>query len=496
VTAQRSRGSALLAALVGVAVAAVPVGAPAVAAPPDDAGRSPKHSQRSTAASQPSAPASQQPVRFASFNVSMFRAEEGELAADLVDADDEAQDAEVRNVAEIIQRQRPDVLLLNEFDYDASGVALDRFQENFLSVGQDGAQPISYPYALAFPSNTGIASGHDLNNDGSVGSAGRAYGDDAFGYGEFPGQYAFALLSRYPIDAASVRTFQDFRWIDMPGARLPDDPKTSQPADWYSTKELEDFRLSSKNHVDVPVDVDGRTVHVLASHPTPSVFDGPEDRNGTRNADEIRFWADYVTPGKQSGYIYDDAGMRGGLAPGEAFVVMGDLNADPADDGDGIEGAARQLTEHRFVRDPLPASEGAVEASREQGGANAQHAGDSAYDTADFNDRVPGNLRVDYVLPSRPLRILDAGVFWPVSADPLSRLTGEYDRRYTNGFPSSDHRMVWVDLAVPGSHRGRQHPPERVGGARAVEVTRGRRTTDVQAAVTDLPQHAHLARAR
>jgi len=175
----------------------------------------------------PAATASADPpreVRFATFNVSMFRATEGELANDLADAGDEAQDVEVRNVAEIIQRQRPDVLLLNEFDDDAEGAALERFQDSFLSIGQRGADPIDYPYAVAFSSNTGVPSGDDLNNNGSVGTSGRAYGDDSFGFGEFPGQYAFALLSMYPIDHDDLRTFQLFRWADMPGARLPDDP--------------------------------------------------------------------------------------------------------------------------------------------------------------------------------------------------------------------------------------------------------------------------------
>nr|WP_276509557.1 endonuclease/exonuclease/phosphatase family protein [Nocardioides marinisabuli] len=388
-------------------------------------------------------------MRIATFNVSMFRTTEGELAADLADADDEAQDAEVRNVAEIVQRQRPEVLLLNEFDHDPEALALQRFQDNFLAVGQGGAEPIDYPYAMVFASNTGVASGFDLNNNGEVGQSGRAYGDDSFGYGEFPGQYAFALLSQHPIDTDAVRTFQEFRWADMPGALLPDDPDTPEPADWYSPEELEVFRLSSKNHVDVPVEVGGRTVHVLASHPTPPGFDGPEDRNGTRNHDEIRFWADYVSPGR-SDYIYDDDGERGGLHPGSAFVVMGDLNADPAD-GSGVAGAAAQVVEHPLVRDPAPASDGAAEATDLQGGANRTHAGDPALDTADFSDGPgsAGNLRVDYVLPSRPLRVRDAGVFWPVQEDPLFRLTGVYDPSYTNGFPSSDHRMVWVDLAVP-----------------------------------------------
>ncbi|MGY2080687.1 endonuclease/exonuclease/phosphatase family protein [Modestobacter sp. SYSU DS0657] len=398
-----------------------------------------------------------EPVRFATYNVSMFRTTEGELADDLADADDEAQDAEVRNVAEVVQRQRPDVLLLNEFDHDAEGLALERFQENFLAVGQgpagEEAEPIEYPYAMVFASNTGVASGFDLNDDGTVGTEGQAYGDDSFGFGTFPGQYAFAVLSKHPIDTDEVRTFQEFRWADMPGARLPDDPATPEPADFYSAEELDVVRLSSKNHVDVPVQIGRRTVHVLASHPTPPTFDGPEDRNGLRNADEIRFWADYVTPGKGS-YIYDDQGEPGGLHPRDRFVIMGDLNADPADDGNGLPGAADQVIGLRQVQDPRPTSEGAAEAAARQGGANLGHDGDPALDTADFADGEtdPGNLRVDHVLPSKRLRVCGAGVFWPSSDDPLSRLTGVYDPQFTNGFPSSDHRMVWVDIALQGTH--------------------------------------------
>ncbi|MFF7448028.1 MULTISPECIES: hypothetical protein [unclassified Streptomyces] len=72
----------------------------------------------------------------------------------------------------------------------------------------------------------------------------------------------------------------------------------------------------------------------------------------------------------------------------------------------------------------LPAGEGGVEAARLQGGANVSHVGDPAYDTSDFNDTAPGNLRVDHVLPSRGLQPLDNGVFWPASDDPPHRLAG------------------------------------------------------------------------
>ncbi|MEO3868590.1 endonuclease/exonuclease/phosphatase family protein [Nonomuraea sp. B12E4] len=255
----------------------------------------------------------------------------------------------------IIQRARPDMLLINEFDFDADGAAARLFQDNYLSVGQGGARPTTYRYRFTAPSNTGIASGFDLNNNGDVvttpGAAG--YGDDAFGFRAFPGQFGMVVYARHPIDVRGVRTFQKFRWKDMPGAALPGDPATP--------------------------------------------------------------------------------------APGVAFVIAGDQNADP-DDGDSYQGAIHQLLDHpRIDSRRAPSSPGAVEAAATQGGANSGHTGDPKYDTADFADTAPGNLRADYVLPSERLRTAGGGVFWPVSADPLSRLTGVFP------FPSSDHRLVWLD---------------------------------------------------
>jgi Endonuclease/Exonuclease/phosphatase family len=377
-------------------------------------------------------------VRFATFNASLNRAATGALRADLATPGN----VQAGTVAEIIQRARPDVLLINEFDYDPEAARL--FQDNYLSVGRNGAEPIHYPYRFIAPSNTGVASGFDLNNDGRpvIEPGAPGYGDDALGFGAFPGQFGMVVYSRHPIDRDAVRTFQHFLWKDMPGALLPDNAATPTPADWYSADELGVFPLSSKSHWDLPVQIGGQTVHFLVSHPTPPVFDGPEDRNGRRNFDEIRFWADYVRPGNGD-YIYDDRGRRGGLRPDTTFVIAGDQNSDPFD-GDSIPGAAQQLLDHHWINAEFtPSSAGAAEASALQGGANAAHRGDPANDTADFADVPgPGNLRADYVLPSRKLEVLGGAVFWPVSSDPLSRLTGTFP------FPSSDHRLVWLDVRV------------------------------------------------
>ncbi len=394
-------------------------------------------------------------IRIATFNASLNRATESGLIADLSTPDN----AQARAIAEIVQKADADVILINEFDYDAAGQAAALFRENYLSVGQNGAAPIDYPYVYSAASNTGVLSGFDLNGDGVTASeADRGsftYAGDSFGFGQFPGQFGFVIYSKHPIDAGNVRSFQNFLWKDMPGNLLTEDPTDQKLSDFYSPEEIAALRLSSKNHVDVPVLIGGETVHVLASHPTPPVFDGPEDYNGKRNSDEIRFWADYV---EGAGYIYDDAGGLGGLAPGARFVIAGDLNADPFD-GDSFPGAIDQLLDQPLIQgsatDPAitPDGPGGVEQAGVQGGANAGHAGDPAFDTADFGfnpadpatDAAPGNLRVDHVLPSTAgLVYLDGSVFWPASDDPDFALTA---------FPTSDHRLVSVDLALTDQDR-------------------------------------------
>ncbi|WP_118165738.1 phytase [Nostoc sphaeroides] len=386
-------------------------------------------------------------VRFSQFNASLNRNAKGQLVTDLSTSDN----AQAKAVAEIIQRNNPDVLLINEFDYSQEAVQL--FKQNYLAVSQNGANPVDYPYFYIAPSNTGIASGFDLNNNGAaVTTPGEpGYGDDAFGFGNFPGQFGMLLLSKYPIDTANVRTFQNFLWKDMPNALLPDDPTTPQANDWYSQDELEVLRLSSKSHWDVPIQVNGETIHVLASHPTPPTFDGVEDRNGKRNHDEIRFWADYITPGKGN-YIYDDQGKIGGIDAGSSFVIVGDQNADPLD-GDSFDNAIRQLLQNPNINtNVIPTSLGGSQQADLQGGANASQNGNPSFDTADFADTTPGNLRTDYVLPSANLTIANSGVFWPLNTDPTFPLVGTFP------FPSSDHRLVFTDVQTGPNEPGKTIP--------------------------------------
>jgi hypothetical protein len=371
-------------------------------------------------------------IRVATFNCSLNREMPGELLQDLKGGSN----AQARKVAAILRLVRPQIVLLNEFDYEESGEAVRVFMNDYLAVEADWATtpPMTYSSWYSAAVNTGVPSGRDLDHNGQSGDPA-----DAIGFGRFPGQYGMVVLSQFPIDSMKVRTFQNLLWKSLPNAALPEDPAQAGEL-WYSEEDLNVLRLSSKSHWDVPIDIGSQTIHLLASHPTPPAFDGPENRNGLRNHDEIRLWAEYISEGAAEGsidWLKDDQGVTGRLNPAASFVILGDQNADPVD-GASHHGAIHQLLGHPRVNSSFtPRSDGAVAAATSQKGINLKHLGDPAHDTADFSDRSVGNLRADYVLPSRDLTVHDSGVFWPV-ASPAADL-----------IKCSDHRLVWLDIAFP-----------------------------------------------
>lgn len=334
---------------------------------------------------------------------------------------------QIRNIAEIIQRTLPDILLLNEFDYIASpeqGVLA--FIQNYLLQPQNDQQPIDYPYFFYAPVNSGLPSPFDLNRSGKA----TGTGPDAWGFGYYPGQYGMLVLSRYPIEHGKARTFQHFKWKDMPNHTVV---KTSSGEGWYSPAAWQRFPLSSKSHWDVPVLVDQQLIHILVSHPTPPVFDGKERRNAMRNHDEIRFWHDYING---ASYIYDDNRQYGGLSAGQRFVVAGDLNAC-VQEGDAKREAMQTLLTNPLVQGSIqPVSRGAVAHSSELLARSERSLQYVQAHTASWR------MRADYVLPSSyGIEVTDCGVFWPAPGEVGEHLVA--DRR-----ASSDHRLVWLDMQL------------------------------------------------
>ncbi len=321
---------------------------------------------------------------------------------------------QIDNVAAIIRHVRPDVLLINEFDYTQNPEQAIGLFKQILSQRDVHSEGIDYNYHYSAPVNTGVKTDFALTRDDSIARL--------FGFGFYPGHYGMLLLSRFPIDYPRVRTFQHFLWKDMPDNALAS-IKNPDGSAYYTDHAMSRLRLSSKSHWDVPVVIGDTNLHILASHPTPPVFDGPEDRNGARNHDEVRFWVDYLN---QHDYFYDDQGNRGGFM-GQQFVVMGDLNAS-REQGDGRRAAIKALLSLSAINDVRPVSQGAK-----------INRPDDPYSDA---HTASWGMRADYVLPSaQGLEVLDSGVFWPV--------TNEKGHQWVKSRKvSSDHRLVWVDLRL------------------------------------------------
>ena len=278
-----------------------------------------------------------------------------------------------RAAMDVVAHVAADAILLLDVDRDAGGADVAALRAAL------AARELDYAHAVALPVNAGIPTGRDLDGDGTAHEA-----RDAKGYGRFTGDGGMVLLSRWPVAAES---FTDVPWdhaLAPPGAGVP----VPTVAQWVVT-------------LDGPW---GPVTWVTLAAGTP-VFDGPEDRNGLRNRDELALAARLV-----------DA------APGPV-VAIGRTNVDPRD-GQGRRDGLMLLTDHPRLRDPAP---------RGAGGGGAGHAGDPALDTADWEG--PGPLRVDMALVDRSLRVRDAGVVWPVEG-PLAETVAA----------AGPGRAVWVDL--------------------------------------------------
>ncbi|MGB3245313.1 MAG: endonuclease/exonuclease/phosphatase family protein [Sulfitobacter sp.] len=310
-------------------------------------------------------------MRVATFNTELARKGPGLLLRDILKGDD----PQITAVIDLLVRANADIITLQGFDYDLEGTALAAFATALAGQG------LSYPYRFAAPPNAGLMTTLDLDMDGNTGNA-----RDAQGFGRFFGQGAMALLSRYPIAITEVQDFSTLLWRDVPQNLYP--MIKGQPFGGPEVYAIQ--RLSSHGHWVVPIDhPELRRVHVMTFHATPPVFDGPEDRNGRRNHDEVTFWSLYLDG------IF-------GLAPKKRFVLMGDANLDPVR-GDGRGAAMTTALSDPRLQDPLP-------------------------DEPTVLWEQTGAMRVDYVLPSADWKIVDAAIL-PANPD------------------ASRHRLVWIDLA-------------------------------------------------
>ena len=170
-------------------------------------------------------------IRVATYNVALNRKKAGQLTEELQSGNSK----DAKALAKVLQMVRPDIVLLNEVDYDG-GKSAKAFVEKYLAVGQGENEPLEYEHHYTGPVNTGVDSGVDMDGNKRMGEP-----VDAFGFGRFPGQYGMVVLSKFEIESGKVRTFQKFLWKDMPNALVPRAPKADK--NYYSSDVMNVFRL-------------------------------------------------------------------------------------------------------------------------------------------------------------------------------------------------------------------------------------------------------------
>ncbi|WP_232222840.1 endonuclease/exonuclease/phosphatase family protein [Sulfitobacter guttiformis] len=307
-------------------------------------------------------------MRIATFNAELMRKGPGLLLRDIQRGKDPQLDAFVALLVDV----RPDVITLQGIDYDLRQTALNALASMLAQAG------LEYSYMFSSAPNAGQASGLDLNGNGTLGDA-----DDAHGYGRFNGMGGMAVLSRFPIVFDAVQDFTPMLWRDLKNHIYPfSDGQPFGGGDVFAA-----HRLSSRNHWVVPIQTPhGGTLRLMTFHATPPVYDGDEDRNGRRNHDEVAFWLDYLA--------FDTSDLP--------FVLAGTANIDPVRSS-GRPTAIKELLASPLLQNPFDDSP-----------------------TADFKDPFPGNLRVDYLLPSTHWRVTGQGI---VGAPAVSR-----------------HSLLWLDI--------------------------------------------------
>ncbi|WP_171125866.1 MULTISPECIES: endonuclease/exonuclease/phosphatase family protein [unclassified Ruegeria] len=323
-------------------------------------------------------------VRVATFNTELSRDGPGLLLRDI-----RRGDAQVQAVVQVLTAVNPDIVALQGVDWDFGGETLAALTEQLREAGLD------YPHQFAARPNSGLETGLDMDGDGRTHGPG-----DAQGWGKYTGHGGMAVLSRYPINQYEVQDFSPLLWRDLPDAQLPVLDGQLYPSEDAQMVQ----RLPSVAQWVVPVDTPFGPVDLMTFHAAPPVFDGPEDRNGLRNHDEIQVWS-HVLEG------------RLGSAPKGPYVIAGDANQDPTR-REGRKQAIKALLSHPLLQDPQPR--------------------DATGDLATVTWKATGDMRVDCVLPSAHWTVRDSGVYWPD--------TGTEGR--TAAQTASRHRLVWVDLEL------------------------------------------------
>lgn len=254
----------------------------------------------------PSQGPSETSLRIATLDTQISRDVEGQLATDLL----QGNDRQASLAADSITAANADVLILTGMD--ANEQAVEVFQDQYLNNPDDARTDVEYDYVYLGMGSKGKPSGADLNGDRIVGGP-----EDAWGQGDFEGQGAVVVLSKYQINPDQITSVSKFKWGQMPESRLDDSGLSGALAT--------SIPVMSSGLWDIPIEYRGKHVHLIAVQ-TDDNFGGYSFAE-SRELDQLRVVTDYLHGEK---YLRDDKSKKIDGVGNAPYVVAGALGQQPS----------------------------------------------------------------------------------------------------------------------------------------------------------------------
>lgn len=347
---------------------------------------------------------------------------------------------QMQSVKFILNQLKPDILSVNEIQYDLPGVP----NEKFTSIGKNidfFALEIfnnQLKNRIYFPANTGEnalrnANGEYVRNPDILE---RNKYCDPVNFGMFPAQYSTAALTKFEV--ISVKQFNLIPWKEFnPSIDL------SLYLDERGQPLSNNMPLFDKNFTDVTLLIQGHTVHLLLLHTVPAFgFGNPKTPNFARNRDQLLFLKWYL--GHDTGLPVSNLTIER-LTHQDSFIALGDWNVDITDENESAN-VLQSLGKlyHYAINQYIPTHRGQ----------------DLLQD--DFVKQI------DYILLSNDIDIKNSGVFTPSAQiekigcnDEIAIKEGfilvkiknnnqicSYlvEENYYHSKMASDHLAVWADI--------------------------------------------------
>lgn len=301
-----------------------------------------------------------QPIRFVHWNIK-------ELDSSKL----ERQDQQVVSAANIIRQLKPQLVSINEiqFDVEKANNATKQANEYEWQKQQNmdlllqSAFSDQYEWNITFaPANTGMRSKPDENGK-YLSRQPRTPDDplwdlvDQANFGLFPGQYSTGFATTFPISARLI--VQDLTWMDW-------DPTIDLSSFDIGGVKADEYELFDKNFNVSWITIEGKELAVITFHTVPAFdFGNPLSPNKERNEAQLSFLEWFLLGQCETDSPSTIRSCKTKLRPlqaGTSFIAVGDFNVALDSDNPGAEVIKRilasELVHDRISEIPGKALEG------------------------------------------------------------------------------------------------------------------------------------------